>query len=94
MIFETLLVPAWKTRDYSFDLTTLKGTYLIYLKRLGKFYMKNEHGVKFRFSAKDVADEAFYDEVYKKGKSISAGMVTVVSNIDDKLDFKVTSTKL
>jgi len=80
MIFENLLIPVWKTRDYSFEIAKLQGTYLIYLKRLGMFYMKNENGVKLKFSARDAKEEEFYTKVYKEKKGISAGMVTVVSD--------------
>lgn len=81
MLFETLLIPVWKTRDYSFEIAKLQGTYQIYLKRLGKFYMKNEQGVKVKFSARDAKEEEFYTKVYKEKKSIAAGMISVVPDM-------------
>jgi len=71
MIFENLLIPVWKTRDYSFEIAKLQGTYLIYLKRLGKFYMKNENGVKLKFSTQGMDEESFYDKAYRERRGIS-----------------------
>lgn len=73
MILEAFNIPVWKTKDYALDIAKLNGVYRIYLKRLGKYYMRNEHGIKMKFSAKDAKEEAFYDKVYKENKSIDAG---------------------
>lgn len=79
MILEAFNIPVWKTRDYSLDIAKLNGVYRIYLKRLGKYYMKNEHGIKMKFSAKNSADEVFYDKAYADQSTISLGTLVVVS---------------
>lgn len=72
MQFEALNLPVWKTRGYSFEIAKLQGAYRIYLKRLGKYYMRNENGVKLRFIT-DVPDEIeYYDLAYKNQTPIIA----------------------
>lgn len=79
MKFEAINIPVWKTRDYILDVAKIHGVYRIYLKRLGKFYMKNEHGIKVKFSAKDAKEDEFYTKVFKENRAISTGLISVTS---------------
>ena len=79
MILTSLLIPAWKTRDFTLPVSHLRGDFVIYLRRLGFFYMKNDKGVKVKFAAKDESEKAFYDQVYSEKRPVSVGLITLVT---------------
>lgn len=79
MNFEAINIPVWKTKDYILPIESLHGVYHIYLKRMGKFYMRNEKGIVVKFRARDAKEDEFYTKVYKEKRSISTGLISVTS---------------
>lgn len=78
MIITSLLIPAWKSRDYSLAMEVMAAPGVIYLRRSGIYYVRNKHGVKLKFSVSE-SDKAFYDKAYTDKSTISLGIIAVVS---------------
>lgn len=55
----------------------MKGDYLIYLRRLEYFYMKNEAGVKLKFKGKDPEENEYFIKSYQSKTPISLDLVSI-----------------
>ena len=64
MILTSLLIPVWKTKNYTLDMSDMKGDFFIYLKRSGFFYAKNEKGLKIKFGTQSTEQSSFLAQTY------------------------------
>jgi len=78
MIITSLILPVSKTKDFTIDREKWEAPAVIYLRRLGFYYVRNKHGVKLKFSALE-SDKAFYDQAYRDKTMISIGIITAIS---------------
>lgn len=78
MILCALILPVWKTRDFTLAQEKWAAPGVIYLRRSGFYYVRNKHGVKLKFSASE-SDKAFYDKAYSDQSPIYIGIMTVIS---------------
>lgn len=76
---KSLLIPVWKTRDYTLDMSRLKGEYFFYLRRSGFYYAKNAAGIKVKLGAHNQEDADFLISAYSDKRPVSLFTLTAIA---------------